>query len=338
MEYKDAGVNIDEGMKFVKSIKGKVKSTFNKNVLSDLGNFGALYDASFNGFKNPVLVSSSDGVGTKIKIAIAMNMHKGLGTDIVNHCVNDIAVLGAKPIYFLDYMAFGQLKSKVAEEIVVGMVNACKENGLALIGGETAEMPGMYGKDDYDIAGFIVGVVDRDLIIDGKQIKSGDIVYGMKSESLHTNGFSLARKVLFESGAYKYRDIPEGWQKSIGETLLIPHKSYYREIRKIIQTAAPHGFAHITGGGLYDNIERILPDNVNVNIDLNWEIPPVFKLIRDVGHVPDRDIFRTLNMGIGMVTFISPENSKGIENIEGVIKIGNVVKGDGKVKIRGIDD
>ncbi|HHD82580.1 phosphoribosylformylglycinamidine cyclo-ligase [candidate division WOR-3 bacterium] len=338
MKYKDAGVDIDEGLKFVKRIKGKVKSTFNDNVLSNIGNFGALYDGSFKEYENPVLVSSSDGVGTKIKIGIEMNMHKGLGMDIVNHCVNDIAVLGAKPLYFLDYMAFGKLKSEIAEEIVEGMVEACKNNGLALIGGETAEMPGMYNENDYDIAGFIVGVVEKSCILDGSLIQEGDIVFGIKSKSLHTNGFSLARKVLFDSGKYSYSQHIEGLKNSIGETLLTPHKSYYSEIRSIIESCSPHGFAHITGGGLYDNIERILPENTDVIINLNWEIPTIFKLIKDAGNIPDKDLYRTLNMGIGMVVFLSPDDKEKIATVNDVVEIGRVVKGNGEVIIKGVKD
>ncbi|NIA22882.1 MAG: phosphoribosylformylglycinamidine cyclo-ligase [Proteobacteria bacterium] len=336
MKYKDAGVDIDEGMKFVKRIKGKVKSTFNENVLSNIGNFGALYDGSFKNYENPVLVSSSDGVGTKIKIGIEMNMHKGLGMDIVNHCVNDIAVLGAKPLYFLDYMAFGKLKSEIAEEIVGGMVEACRSNGLALIGGETAEMPGMYDESDYDIAGFIVGVVEKNRILDGSSIREGDIVFGIKSESLHTNGFSLARKVLFESGKYVYNQHVDGLKRSIGETLLIPHRSYFDEIQSIIESCSPHGFAHITGGGLYDNIERILPENTDVSIAINWDIPSIFKLIKEAGNVPEGDLFRTLNMGIGMVIFLSPDDRDKVLTVRDIVEIGKVVKGSGKVTIEGV--
>jgi len=337
MEYKNAGVNIEKGMKFVKNINHAVKGTFNKNVLSDIGGFGALYDASFKDYKEPVLVSSADGVGTKIKIAIMSGKHRGIGMDIVNHCVDDIAVLGAKPIYFLDYLAFGQLKSNIAESIVSGMIDACLENNLALIGGETAEMPGMYGKNDYDVAGFIVGIVEKGKIINGNKIKVGDIVVGIKSKSLHTNGFSLARKILFDTGRLNINKQIPVCNSTIGDILLEPHRSYLGEIQWILHNLSPHAFAHITGGGLYDNIERILPEGIGVRISRKWEMPYIFDLIIKMGNVPLKDAFRTFNMGIGLVSFIDKSDINKIKKLKDTILIGEVVKSDKGVQIEGVD-
>ncbi|MCK4544195.1 phosphoribosylformylglycinamidine cyclo-ligase [candidate division WOR-3 bacterium] len=337
MEYKNAGVNIEEGMKFVKNINHAVKGTFSKNVLSDIGGFGALNDASFKDYKEPVLVSSADGVGTKIKIAVMSGKHRGIGTDIVNHCVDDIAVLGAKPLYFLDYLAFGQLKSNIAESIISGMIDACLENNLALIGGETAEMPGMYGKNDYDVAGFIVGVVEKGKILNGNKIKAGDIVVGIKSKSLHTNGFSLARKILFDTGRLSIdKQIPV-CNSTIGDILLEPHRSYLCEIQWILHNLSPHAFAHITGGGLYDNIERILPEGTGVKISRKWEIPYIFDLIIKMGNVPSKDAFRTFNMGIGLVSFIDRSDINKIKELKDTVLIGEVVKSDKGVQIEGVD-
>src|SRR5690606_19321126 len=305
--YKSAGVDIEAGDETVKKIKGFAKSTFNKNVLSDIGMFGGFYELDFARYKNPVLVSSVDGVGTKLKVAFAMDKHNTVGQDLVNHCVNDIAVCGAEPLYFLDYLAFGKLVPQKAASIIEGFSIACKENGCALIGGETAEMPGLYDVNEYDMSGTIVGIVEREKIIDGRNISKGDLLIGYSSNGLHTNGYSLARKILFEK--FSVNDKPEELNDTIGETLLLVHKSYLKLIKHLKTNMNVKGLSHITGGGIIGNTKRIIPGGLNINIHWDsWELPPIFQLIQDAGNVINDEMRNVFNMGIGLIAVISKED------------------------------
>jgi len=308
--YKDAGVDIDAQDEAISRIKEHVKGTRTKGVLADVGNFGGLYE--FTGYDKPVIVSSTDGAGTKVKIASLKNQFDTVGQDLVNHCVNDILVQGAKPMFFMDYVATSKLEPDKIENIVKGFTIACKENKMALLGGEMAEMPGVYCENHFDIAGFIVGVVEKDKIIDGSKIKVGDVLVGMPSNGLHTNGYSLAIKV-FEKELNDRAD-----------ELLKIHKSYFNEIYPLLDHV--HGMAHITGGGLPDNIPRVLPKGLGVKIDKSkWEVPSVFVDIQKMGNVPENDMFRTFNMGIGFVVIVAKENAS---KIPGIV-IGEVVEGSG---------
>jgi phosphoribosylformylglycinamidine cyclo-ligase len=308
-KYEDAGVSIKTGDETVNKIKSYAKSTFNKSVLSDIGLFGAFFQPDLSKYIEPVLVSSVDGVGTKLKVAIEFNKHDTIGQDLVNHCVNDIAVCGAEPLFFLDYMAFGKLDTIVASEIVKGFSIACKENGCALIGGETAEMPGVYQIGDYDLSGTIVGIVEKSKIIKGDKIVSGDVLIGIPSSGLHTNGYSLARKVLLEK--YKLNERISTLDKSLGEELLTVHRSYVRLIRTMKAKLELKGISHITGGGIVGNTNRILPRGLKLKIDWsNWEVPPIFKLIQDVGDINDEEMREVFNMGIGLIIIISKTNAE----------------------------
>jgi len=308
-KYEDAGVSIKTGDETVNKIKSYAKSTFNKSVLSDIGLFGAFFQPDLSEYKEPVLVSSVDGVGTKLKVAIEFNKHDTIGQDLVNHCVNDIAVCGAEPLFFLDYMAFGKLDTIVASEIVKGFSIACKENGCALIGGETAEMSGVYQIGDYDLSGTIVGIVEKSKIIKGDKIVSGDVMLGIPSSGLHTNGYSLARKVLLEK--YKLNERISTLDRSLGEELLTVHRSYLRLIRNMKAKLELKGISHITGGGIVGNTNRILPTDLKLKIDWsNWEVPPIIKLIQDVGDINDEEMREVFNMGIGLIIIISKTNAE----------------------------
>ncbi len=326
--YKSAGVNIEAGDETVKKIKTHARTTFNKHVLSDIGLFGGFYELNTSEYKNPVLVSSVDGVGTKLKVAFAMNLHETVGQDLVNHCVNDIAVCGAKPLYFLDYLAFGKLNPIVAEKIVEGFAKACRENGCALIGGETAEMPGLYTGDEYDMSGTIVGIVDKSQIINGSKIQEGDILVGYSSNGLHTNGYSLARKVLFEK--YSVYSKVENLQQDLGSELLKIHKSYFKLINHLKENVAIKGFSHITGGGIVGNTNRILPKGLKLDINWqSWNIPEIFKLIQDTGKINDDEMRLAFNLGIGLIAVISKEDESKIVKLskefgDEAIIIGNV--------------
>lgn len=307
--YKSAGVDIAAGDETVKKIKKHAKSTFNQNVLSNIGLFGAFYKLDLKKYKNPVLVSSVDGVGTKLKIAIQMNKHDTIGQDLVNHCVNDIAVCGAKPLFFLDYLAFGKLDPEKAEQIIKGFSIACRQNGCALIGGETAEMPGLYEQDDYDMSGTIVGIADKKYLIDGKEIKRGDVLIGFSSNGLHTNGYSLARKILLEK--YSLDTVPGGFSKSIGEELLKVHKSYYKLITQLKYNVNIKGFSHITGGGIIGNTIRIIPKGLSLEIFWNnWKQPKIFELIQTSGEVEDEEMRKVFNLGIGLIAVVSKKDVK----------------------------
>lgn len=307
--YKSAGVDILEGNKTVEKIKRFAKSTFNKNVLSDIGLFGGFYELDLSGYKNPVLVSSVDGVGTKLKIAFEMDRHDTIGQDLVNHCVNDIAVCGAEPLFFLDYYATGKLNPDKAAKVIEGFSIACKENGCALIGGETAEMPGFYQAEEYDISGTIVGIVEKDKIINGSRIQKGDVLIGITSNGLHTNGYSLARKVLLEKFSLdKYFD---EFGHSLGEELLRIHKSYLKLIKELKLRVDVKGLSHITGGGIIGNTNRIIPEGLSIQIHWgNWEMPPIFKLIMNTGKVPIEEMRNVFNLGIGLVVVVSPQEER----------------------------
>ena len=306
MDYKSSGVDIDAGTEVVERVKRLAKSTFTDGVLSDIGAFGGLFRPELGDMKEPVLVASADGVGTKLKVAFDAGKHKTVGLDLVNHCVNDILVQGARPIFFLDYLATGRLSPQISAEVVEGIARGCRENGCALLGGETAEMPGFYQNGEYDLAGFIVGLVDRARIIDGHTIVPGDVLIGLPSTGLHTNGYSLARRILFDELGLGLDQEVDELGCSVGEELLRPHCSYQAAVRPTIDTGYVKGIAHITGGGLTDNVPRILPDGCNAVIDArSWPMPPVFEFLREQGDVPVDDMYRTFNMGIGLVIVCS---------------------------------
>ena len=322
--YKSAGVNIKAGDETVEKIKSLAKSTFNKNVLSGIGHFGAFYEIDLKKWKNPVMVSSVDGVGTKLKIAFAMDKHDTVGQDLVNHCVNDIAVCGAEPQYFMDYLAFGKLIPAKAEQIIKGFSIACKENNVALIGGETAEMPGLYDEDEYDISGTIVGIVERDKVIDGSKVKKGDVLIGYSSNGLHTNGYSLARKVLLEK--YSVHDKPEGLNSSLGEELLRVHKSYLKLISELKEKISINAFSHITGGGIIGNTKRVVPKNLKIKIDWDaWTVPAIFKLIQKTGNISDEEMREVFNIGIGLIAIVDKSD------VDKTLEAGNQINENGVV-------
>ncbi len=307
--YKSAGVDIEAGDETVRRIKSFAKSTFNKNVLSDIGLFGAFYEIDLAEYKHPVLVSSVDGVGTKLKIAFAMNKQNTIGQDLVNHCVNDIAVCGAKPVYFLDYLAFGKLNPDKAEKIIEGFAIACKENKCALIGGETAEMPGIYSGDEYDMSGTIVGIVEKEKVINGKNIKRGDVLVGFASNGLHTNGYSLARKILLEK--HKLPEKIDGLELPLGEELLRIHKSYLKLILKLKKEIPVKGFSHVTGGGIIGNTKRILPEDLSLKINWNaWEVPALFRFIQAEGKISDDEMRKVFNIGIGLIAVVDKNDAE----------------------------
>ncbi|MBI5730059.1 MAG: phosphoribosylformylglycinamidine cyclo-ligase [Ignavibacteriales bacterium] len=327
MTYKSAGVNIKAGYETVEKIKSLAKSTFNKNVLSGIGHFGAFYNIDLNKWKNPVLVSSVDGVGTKLKVAFAMDKHDTVGQDLVNHCVNDIAVCGAEPQYFMDYLAFGKLFPEKAQQIIKGFSIACKENNVALIGGETAEMPGLYDENEYDMSGTIVGFVERGKVIDGRNVKKGDVLIGYKSTGLHTNGYSLARKVLLER--FSVNDKPVLLELSIGEELLRIHKSYLKLICKIKEKISVKAFSHITGGGIVGNTKRVIPKNLQLKIDWNaWGALPIFKLIQEIGKLSNEEMRTVFNLGIGLIAIVDKNDVDKILSISNKIKENGIVIGE----------
>jgi phosphoribosylformylglycinamidine cyclo-ligase len=312
--YRDAGVNIDAMNTAVLRIREHVRSTFTPSVLSDVGAFGGLFAPDWKQYADPVLVSSIDGVGTKLKVAFLANRHETIGADLVSHCVNDILVQGARPLFFLDYFATGKLSQDVLVAVVRGIADGCRAAGCALVGGETAEMPSMYGDGEYDLAGTIVGVVDRQRIVDGHAIAPGDVVIGLGSEGLHTNGYSLARHILFDVTGLTVDDTPTPLGgRTLGDTLLAPHRCYSRAVLPLLDEFDVKGMAHITGGGFYDNIPRILPTDCSVTLDRRlWTVPPIFTLIQELGQVPDPEMYRTFNMGIGFVLIVDREQASPI--------------------------
>ncbi|HEX5083272.1 MAG TPA: phosphoribosylformylglycinamidine cyclo-ligase [Blastocatellia bacterium] len=339
ISYKDAGVDIDAANRTTERIKKLARSTFNEHVLSEIGGFGGMFNGVFPDTREPVLVSSCDGVGTKLKVAFATGVHNTIGHDLVSHCVNDILVQGARPLFFLDYIAAGKLDPGIVSQVVEGLAAGCRESNCALLGGETAEMPGLYADGEYDLAGFIVGVVDRHRIINGARITEGDIVLGLPSEGLHTNGYSLARKLFFDTAGYKLdQRVPE-LGCTPAEELLKPHKSYLPALERLIEhEGVIKGLAHITGGGLVDNIPRILPANVDVALkEGSWPVLPVFDLMQKIGEVPREDMLRTFNLGIGMVVIAAPKSLQFIQDQFACARqefyvIGEVVNGNGKVR------
>jgi phosphoribosylformylglycinamidine cyclo-ligase len=330
--YRDSGVDIDAGNRAVKLMKGYVRSTFNRQVLGDLGSFGGLFQFDQSQFKQPVLVSSTDGVGTKIKVAIMSGVYDTVGQDLVNHCCNDILVQGARPLFFLDYVAMGVLEPRKIAGIVKGLSIAAKQQGVVLIGGETAEMPGMYLKGDFDLAGTIVGVVEKSKVVTGAGIKPGDVVVNLPSVGLHTNGFSLARKILFDANKFKVNQKIAPLKTTLAEALLKPHKCYAREVLALMKKVPVQGMAHITGGGL-DNIPRVLPDNCRVEIKRGtWPVLDVFKLLVEKGRVPEFDAYRTFNMGLGFLLILHPRDAMAALKALAQMKqkayvVGEVVKG-----------
>ena len=338
LTYKDAGVDIGAKMKALRGLRAMARATFRPGVMGEIGSFGGLFDlAAAGAFKRPVLVSSTDGVGTKLKVAIQARNHATIGADLVNHCVNDILVQGAVPLFFLDYIAMGRLRPQVLLDVVSGLAAACREAGCALIGGETAEMPGVYKPGDYDLAGFIVGAVEKAHVIDGSRIAAGDLIYGLPSSGLHTNGYSLARKIFFErKGLSPQSRVPE-LGRTVGEELLQVHRSYLPVIRDLIPRGLLYGLAHITGGGFTDNIPRILPKGVAARIDPGaWPVPPVFRYLQREGRVSQDEMLRTFNMGIGLVVVVPAHREEELvrhleARRETHYRIGEIVRGTRKV-------
>jgi phosphoribosylformylglycinamidine cyclo-ligase len=329
LRYRDAGVNIDEADRAVSSIKKFARQTFSRNVLTDIGSFGASYQLT--GFRKPVLVSSADGVGTKLKIAFLTGRHDTVGQDLVNHCVNDIAVQGALPLFFLDYFAVGKLRAEVAAAVVSGIARGCRENGCALIGGETAEMPGLYEESEYDLAGFIVGAAERSDLLSGKSARAGDVLLGLPSTGLHTNGYSLARKLFFEVAGYGPKTTLPEVGATVADALLAVHRSYLQPIRALMAEKLLRGAAHITGGGISDNTPRMLPAGLAASIDTSsWTVPPLFEVLRRIGNVPLDDYRRTFNLGVGMIFAVPKRAAARAEGVlanlgESPFRIGEVV-------------
>lgn len=335
MEYKAAGVDIDAGNEIVRRIRSLARSTFTPGVLSDIGSFGGLFRLDRDRYQDPVLVSSVDGVGTKLKVAFMTGRHDTVGADLVNHCVNDILVQGAEPLFFLDYLATGRLSPVVAEQVVAGVARACRENGCALIGGETAEMPGFYADGEYNIAGFIVGIVEKSKLIDGRSVVPGDVLIGLPSTGLHTNGYSLARRVFFEAAGWKVDTFVRELNAMVGDVLLAPHRSYLPLIKPFFDRQSMKGLAHVTGGGITDNLPRVLPDGCAAEIDRQaWTVPPIFRVLQQRGDITDAEMFRTFNMGIGLVIVCASREADRIINTlsragePNAIRIGFVVSGD----------
>ena len=335
--YRDSGVDIDAQDEALREVRRIARGTFTPNVISDIGSFGGLFRASFDGIDKPILVSSTDGVGTKLRVAQAMKIHDTVGYDLVCHCVNDILVQGARPLFFLDYYATGKLRPPVMTDVVRGMARACSENGCALIGGETAEMPGFYGDDDYDIAGFIVGVVDESKLIDGKAVREGDVLIALPSVGLHTNGYSLARRILIDKLGHDLQSIVPQIGGKVGEVLLAPHISYLKPLMPLVDQRVIHALAHITGGGLTDNVPRVLPENLDAKIKLgSWPVLPLFHHLYREGQVDRDEMLRVFNMGVGMIVIASPADvdtiAKHFTRVgQQFYFVGNVVKGSGNV-------
>lgn len=333
--YAKAGVDVDLGNTVKRGIQKLVRATHGPEVLGKIGGFGGLFRANFRGMKDPVLVSSVDGVGTKLKVAFATGRHDTIGQDLVNHCIDDIAVIGARPLFFLDYLASGKLDPKVFTEILKGFAKACKAGGCALVGGETAQMPGMYQPGEYDVAGTIVGVVDRTSIIDGSRIRKGDVIVGLASNGLHTNGYSLARKVLFETMKLKPGSKLEGVRGTVADELLRVHKNY-QPLMASLPKGVLKGAAHITGGGLVDNLPRVLPSNCDARIDIgSWKVPAIFNIIGREGKVPTDEMYQVFNMGIGMTLIVSQKDATEVlARTKGRV-IGRIVDGTGVVRLDG---
>ena len=338
-DYKASGVDIDAGNETVRRIKTLARTTFTPGVLSEIGSFGGLFRLDSDAYRQPVLVSSADGVGTKLKVAFMTGRHDTVGADLVNHCVNDILVQGALPLFFLDYLATGRLAPEVAEQVIIGVSRGCRENGCALIGGETAEMPGFYADGEYDIAGFIVGVVERSRLVDGRTIVPGDALIGLPSAGLHTNGYSLARHVLFEMCGWKPDTVVPELKMSVADALLAPHRSYLHVTRPLLERNLVKGMAHITGGGITENLPRILPEGCEAAVGRGaWEVPELFKLLQRKGDIPEEEMFRAFNMGIGLIIVCANADADRARQLlertgeSGAAPIGRVLAGDRGVR------
>jgi phosphoribosylformylglycinamidine cyclo-ligase len=335
MDYRQSGVDIDAGNETVRRIRLLARSTFTPAVLSEIGSFGGLFRFDRHRFQDPVLVSSADGVGTKLKVAFMTGRHDTIGADLVNHCVNDILVQGAEPLFFLDYLATGKLAPDVAEQVIVGVARACRESGCALVGGETAEMPGFYADGEYDIAGFIVGVVDKSKLVDGHSIVPGDVLVGLPSTGLHTNGYSLARRVFFDMAQWKPNTFVRELNTTIGEALLAPHRSYLPLVRPLLEAGYVKGLAHITGGGITENLPRILPEGCAAEIDRRaWKVPPIFRLLQQHGRIADAEMLRAFNMGVGLIAVCAARDADAVINTAqrageaNAVRLGYVVAGN----------
>src|SRR5215471_4727119 len=340
MDYKASGVDIDAGNETVRRIRALAKGTFTPGVLSDIGSFGGLFRLDRERYQDPVLVSSADGVGTKLKVAFLAGRHDTVGGDLVNHCVNDVLVQGAVPLFFLDYLATGRLSPDVAEQVISGVARGCRENDCALIGGETAEMPGFYADGEYDIAGFIVGVVEKSQIVDGRRVTVGDVLIGLPSAGLHTNGYSLARRVLFDVAGYDvHSSVPE-IGATVGDALLAPHRSYLRAIRPLLSDNlnVVKGLAHITGGGITENLPRMLPEGCSARVErAAWSVPPLFAFLQKRGAIGTDEMFRTFNMGIGLIAICAASDADAVmdrleRSGEEPVHIGQVISGDRDVR------
>ncbi|OFW39701.1 MAG: phosphoribosylformylglycinamidine cyclo-ligase [Acidobacteria bacterium RIFCSPLOWO2_12_FULL_67_14b] len=339
MDYKSSGVDIDAGNETVRRIKTLAKSTFTPGVLSEIGSFGGLFKLDTAAWKEPVLVSSADGVGTKLKVAFMAGEHRTIGADLVNHCVNDILVQGAVPLFFLDYLATGRLQPDVAEHIVEGIARGCRDNGCALLGGETAEMPGFYHDGEYDVAGFIVGAVDRASLIDGRTIAPGDVLMGLPSSGLHTNGYSLARKIVFDEMKLAVDSHVPDLGETVGQALLRTHRSYLPVVRPLLGRGLIKGMAHITGGGITDNLPRVLPAGTAARVvRTSWRVPAIFRWLGESGRVPEYDLRRALNMGIGLILVVAAKDVDAVRKDllnageANSVTIGEIVKGDQDVQ------
>jgi phosphoribosylformylglycinamidine cyclo-ligase len=332
--YASAGVDVDLGNKLKRGIQSLVRQTHGPQVLGKIGGFGGLFRANFSGMREPVLVTSIDGVGTKLKVAFALDKHDTVGADLVNHCVNDIAVVGARPLFFLDYIGCGKLEPRVFQELLRGFSRACQSAGCALIGGETAQMPGMYHKGEYDLAGCIIGVVDGRNIIDGRKIRPGDVVLGLESNGLHTNGYSLAREILFRKMRLKVNSRLPGSAKTVGQELLRVHKNYELLLAKI-QSGMIKGLAHITGGGLIDNLPRTLPAKCDAVIETkSWRAPRIFQVLEKNGKIDPQEMYQVFNMGIGMVAVVSERDARRAMLVLKAKRIGQIVRGNGRVHLK----
>ena len=311
--YREAGVDIEAQDRALEKIKEMVRATYTNGVLSDQGAFGGLFRLSTRGLREPVLVASADGVGTKLKVAFAAGRHDTVGRDLVHHCINDILVQGARPLFFLDYLATGRLEPDTVAQVIGGLAAACAEHGVALLGGETAEMPGFYGEGEYDLAGFIVGVVDRRRVLDGSRVEDGDVLIGLPSSGLHTNGYSLARKVFFDVLGLAVDDTVPELDRTVSDELLQVHRCYFEAVWPLVESDRIHALAHITGGGITDNLPRVLPHGLRARIKVGaWDIPQVFRILAEQGQVPEDDMWRTFNLGVGMIVVVPPKQLKKV--------------------------
>jgi phosphoribosylformylglycinamidine cyclo-ligase len=341
LSYADAGVNIDAAHEALGTMKDLVKRTFTENVLQDIGSFGAMFRFDMGAMKEPVLVSSVDGVGTKLKLAFMTGKHETVGVDLVSHCVNDILVQGAKPLFFMDYLAIGKLEPQVVVDVMKGLSAGCLYSGCALIGGETAEMPDMYQAGEYDLAGTIVGVVDRAKIVDGASIEAGDVIIGLPSSGLHTNGYSLARKICFDVAGLEPQDEMPGVGRSVADALMEPHLSYAKLMQLVSKVVEVRGMAHITGGGITDNLPRIFPDGLGAEIDLGtWTVPPLFRFLQETGNVAEMEMLRTFNMGQGMLIIVPAAQVDQALRVmdqtgQNAVLVGRIIEGENKVNYTG---